>query len=468
MTSLRRLLVVSLLLTIGSATTLSTWFSYRDSMTEANELFDAKLSQSARVLRALAERPLAERQGVDPLLVRVLDREMEGRGDDLATPDGHAYETKLAFQVVDANGALLLRSDNAPDQPMARLQRGFGRTDIENASWRTFALLTSSEHWYLVAEREDIRDELAREIAIGTALPALIALPVLALLVVGIVGWGSRAIARVAQEVERRPVDRLDRLDARQAPKELQGLVQALNRLFARVESALEREQRFTADAAHELRTPISALKLHAENLAASVDQEQRQISLDGLMRGIRRCERLVTQLLDLARLERAGLRPELRSVDFAPVLRGVIADLTPEALARDVELVLEAGDSVPVQGDPTLLAVLARNLIENAIRHGGSRSDVLVSLAQESQHVVLSVEDAGPGIPPEMRERVFARFHRETDSNVPGSGLGLSIVSRVLELLGGSIVLGSGREQTGLRVDVRLPTGERRSLSAP
>lgn len=318
--------------------------------------------------------------------------------------------------------------------------------------------MTSSEQWYLVAEREDIRDELAREIAVGTALPALIALPVLALLVIAIVGWGSRAITRVAQEVERRPVDRLDRLDARQAPRELQGLVQALNRLFARVESALEREQRFTADAAHELRTPISALKLHAENLAASVDQEQRQTSLDGLMRGIRRCERLVAQLLDLARLERAGLRPELRAVDLASVLRGVIADLTPEAIARDVELVLEPGESAPVLGDPTLLAVLARNLIENAIRHGGSQSEVLVTLMRDGEAVALIVEDAGPGIPVEQRERVFARFHREADSGVPGSGLGLSIVSRVLELLQGSIQLGSGPQGKGLRVSVRLP----------
>ncbi|MFO1494253.1 MAG: ATP-binding protein [Lysobacterales bacterium] len=458
MTSLRRLLLVSLLLTIGSATALSTWFSYRDSLTEANELFDAKLSQSARVLRALAARSLADRQGVDPLLVRALDREMEGKGDELATADGHAYETKLAFQVVDANRVLLLRSDNAPEQPMAELRRGFGRTEIDGANWRTFALLTSSEQWYLVAEREDIRDELAREIAVGTALPALIALPVLALLVIAIVGWGSRAITRVAQEVERRPVDRLDRLDARQAPRELQGLVQALNRLFARVESALEREQRFTADAAHELRTPISALKLHAENLAASVDQEQRQTSLDGLMRGIRRCERLVAQLLDLARLERAGLRPELRAVDLASVLRGVIADLTPEAIARDVELVLEPGESAPVLGDPTLLAVLARNLIENAIRHGGSQSEVLVTLMRDGEAVALIVEDAGPGIPVEQRERVFARFHREADSGVPGSGLGLSIVSRVLELLQGSIQLGSGPQGKGLRVSVRLP----------
>jgi two-component system sensor histidine kinase QseC len=439
---------------------ISTWLSYRDSLTEANELFDAKLSQSARVLRALAERPLAEHSEDAPLLVKVLDREMEGRGDELATPDGHAYETKLAFQVLSADGALLLRSDNAPTRPIAELRRGFGRHDIDGAEWRTFALQTTAGRWYEVAERADIRNELASEIAVGTALPALLALPILGVLIFAIVGWGARSITRVAQEVERRPADRLDRIDNDRVPRELQGLVQALNGLFARVESALEREKRFTADAAHELRTPITALKLHAENLAASADAEQRKTSLDGLMRGLRRCERLVAQLLELARLERAGLRPPMHSLALAPLVRGVVADLAPEAIARNIEVVLEAANEVKVAGDPTLVAVLARNLIENAIRHGPSDSEVLVQVSAEAANALLCVEDCGPGIPPESRERVFARFHRGIDHGVAGSGLGLSIVSRIVELHGGSVQLGSGANGRGLRVQVRLPAG--------
>lgn len=458
MTSLRRLLLVSLLLTIGTAAVISTWMSYRDSLTEANELFDAKLSQSARVLQALAEKPLEQRNGDGPLLVRVLDREMTGRGDELATADGHAYETKLAFQVLDAQGALLLRSDNAPEQPMAPLERGFSRYRINGDEWRTFALMTTAEHWYLVAEREDIRNELAAEIATGTALPPLFALPILALLVVAVVGWGTRSIARVAEEVERRPADRLDRIDHLRVPLEMQGLVLALNRLFARVESALEREKRFTADAAHELRTPISALKLHAENLAGSDSAEQRKASLDGMMRGIRRCERLVAQLLELARLERSGLRPETRQVQLAAIVRNVIAELAPEAITRDIEITLDAPESVRVAGDPVLLAVLVRNLVENAVRHGPSQSEVQVHIHADASGVHLRVQDAGAGIPPEARAQVFARFHREPDSHVAGSGLGLSIVSRIVELHQATVGLSSGDDGRGLRVDVCLP----------
>jgi two-component system sensor histidine kinase QseC len=368
----------------------------------------------------------------------------------LRPADGHVYETKLAFQVYTASERLLLRSENAPATALAPLKRGFGRHQIDGEQWRTFVLRTSG-HWYLAAERDDIRSELAREIAVGTALPPLLALPLMAGLILVAVGWATRAIKRVADEVERRPADRLDPLDGGGVPRELRGLVQALNRLFQRVSSALEREKRFTADAAHELRTPISALKLHAQNLAAAQEPCERAASARGLERGIDRCERLVTQLLELARLERSGLQLEARPLDLAVVVRQVVADLAPEALAREVEIECVGDAEVPVAGDRVLLAVLARNLIENAIRHGPPRSVVSVRMAAGAGQAMLQVRDAGPGIPAEQRARVFERFHREAPGTTPGSGLGLSIVSRVAELHGARVelldALGGGLE---------------------
>lgn len=457
MTSLRRLLLVGLLLTIGTAAGVSAVVSFRASLTEANELFDAKLAQSARVLRALVGHNLdAQRTDARTLTVRVLNLDIEGEGDALATPEGHAYETKLAFQVYASDGRTLMRSDNAPLTAMAPLTRGFGRHIIEGAEWRTFALLGSDRLWYQVAERDDIRSELAQEIAVGTALPPLVALPVMALLILFVVNLGARSVARMAEEVENRPADRLDPIDVSAAPRELTGLIQSLNRLFLRVQSTIEREKRFTADAAHELRTPISALKLHAQNLAASTDRAQSEASSRGLMRGIDRCERLVSQLLELARLERGGLKLEARPVDLGMVIRQVVADLTPEALERGIEIEHQADGNCRVAGDPVLLAVLSRNLIENAIRHGPAQSLVSVSLREVEAAVELAVVDAGPGIPSEQRERVFERFHREASGNTPGSGLGLSIVSRIAEMHGCEVRLGDA-EAGGLKVTVRF-----------
>lgn len=462
MTSLRRLLMLSLLATVGGATVVSTVLSYRDGRIEAAELFDAKLAQSARVLRAMSERSL-EGAGDSPVRVAVFDRDLSGRGADLVAADGHAYETKLAFQVLSAEGALLLHSDNAPHSAMAPLRAGFDQRLIDGASWRTFALRGAQDQWFMVAERSDIRDELAREIALGTALPHLLALPLLALLVALIVSWGVRSIARVAAEVEQRPADRLEPIDAERVPVELKGLVVALNGLFARVAAAIDREQRFTADAAHELRTPISALKLHAQNLAASSDEEQRQTSLDGLMRGIRRCERLVAQLLELTRLEHAGERIAEARCDLARIVRDTAAELAPEALARDCELTVSAPESLRVRGDPTLLGVLVRNLLDNAIRHGGQGGrggEVRVALVPEVSGCQLLVEDQGPGIPAAERAAVFERFRRGADATGPGSGLGLSIVARVVELHAGRLSVSDRSDGPGLRLSVHLPAG--------
>ena len=457
MTSLRRLLLVALLATSAVAAAVSALVSFRASLVEANELFDAKLAQSARVLQALVGHNL-DSHALQPVasVVSVIELDLDGEDEALATAEGHAYESKVAFQVHAETGRLLLRSETAPELPMAPLQRGFGRHLIGDASWRTFALQTDDGHWYQVAERDDVRGELAREIAVSTALPPLLSLPVMALLILIVVGWGTRSIARVAEAVEQRPADRLDPIDVQAAPREIAGLIQALNRLFVRVRENLEREQRFTADAAHELRTPISALKLHAQNLAASTDARQRESSSIGLTRGIQRCERLVTQLLELARLERGGLKLDAHTVDLVPLVRQVAADLAPEALERQIELELMAAKTCSVAGDGVLLAVLARNLIENAIRHGPEQSLVGVAISLVDTAVELSVTDAGAGIPAAQRERVFERFHRETSGNTPGSGLGLSIVRRIAELHGASVTLDDAKGG-GLRVSVRF-----------
>lgn len=455
--SLRRLLLLALLLSIGSSSALTGYLSYRDSLIEANELFDAKLAQSARVLKLLAERHLDEGDVRPGTAVDVLDIQVPGEDDALATPDGHAYETKLAFQALAGDGRVMLRSANAPEQAMAPLRAGFGRIERGGEHWRSFALQAPSGRWYLVAERDDIRNELAAEIAVGSLLPPLLALPILAALIAVVVAWGTRAIGAVAAEVASRRPEQLAPIAPDSVPRELAGLIVAYNGLLGRVEDLLARERRFTADAAHELRTPISALKLHAQNLAASRDATQAQESLRGLLQGVDRGERLVRQLLELARLERGEAMSNLADLDLARLCREVAAEVATQAEAQHIEIQVEAPLRCVLRGDPVLLGVLLRNLLDNALRHAPPHSQVSLRLEESELAVLLAVIDQGPGIAPAHRARVFERFHREPGSPGEGSGLGLSIVARVAELHQASVELDDGEGGVGLCVRLRF-----------
>jgi two-component system, OmpR family, sensor histidine kinase QseC len=457
MKSLSRLLLVLLLgvLTLGGL--VSGWAAYRAGRIEADELFDAKLAHSARVLRGLVDAALADDSGEHaPLRIDVWSGTAEGEGDRLATDSGHAYETKLAFQVWLPDGRLLLASANAPAQPLAPLHEGFADTRIDGEHWRSFVLRSAGGRWYVAGEREDVRADIAGDIAAGILWPLAVELPVVALLVVLVIRYGEVALRRVTREVEGRAVDHLRPLDASVVPDEIRGLVLALNRLLGELDGALQRERRFTADAAHELRTPLAALRVHLDNLAAAPDAATRAQAQRSLQRGLDRLQRLVEQLLALSRLEPGAAVPARQPVALRPLLGEVVAGLVDAGLAEGVDLAVD-GEAPAVPGDPLALAVLLRNLLDNALRYTPRPGQVLATLHDAGEAVELVVEDSGPGIPAERRERVLERFHRELGTGTEGSGLGLSIAQRVVALHGGSMRLDESR-WGGLLVRVRLP----------
>lgn len=450
-------MLFALLGVVTLASVASGLLAWRSGLVEAGELFDAKLAHSARVLHGLVDDAL-EDDASEPIRIAVWAGE-PGAQSDLATAGGHVYETKLAFQVWSANGRLLLDSRSAPDEALAPMRAGFHDRDIEGQRWRSFALQAPSGRWYLAGEREDVRGDIAGDIAMGILAPLMVELPVLALLIWLVILYGRRFLRRVSEQVATRGEADLQPLDDRQAPEEIRVLVQSINRLLGSLRGALDRERRFTADAAHELRTPISALRLQLANLREAGDAAQRQHAERQLDRGLRRLDRLVEQLLTLSRVEPGAAPPNLRNFDPVGAAREVLAELASAESARAGDIDLDSpAEALSLRADPTAFGILLRNLVDNGLRYSTPGAPVRVRIERKREGVLLSVEDGGPGIAEDARERVLDRFHRELGSGADGSGLGLSIVRRIVELHDATLRLDRSTDLGGLRVDVLFP----------
>ncbi len=458
MRSIRTTLLISLLGTLFVVMAAAGWFSYRAGLQEAGEMFDARLVQSTRVLVSLVDEPLSELREFpgEPIVLKGWHGQAQGVGEDLAFRDGHAYENKLAFQVWDAQGRLLLRSDSAPATPLAARTSGYADVVIEGAQWRAFTLRSPEGRWFQSAELSDIRDELAGDIAEGTLLPLLLSLPLMALLIWVSVALATRSLRGLSTEIGERDPERLAPLDSARVPREVRGLVDAINALLQRLDTALVRERHFVADAAHELRTPISALKVHADNARHAAGSTEREAAQELLSDSVTRIERLVVQLLSLSRAENVGglrrrepLRLDTLVVTEAEAIRA-LAERKRQSLVLDLQ-------EVTINGDELALSLLVRNVLENAVRYTLPGGAIHVSLRRAEACALLTVEDSGPGIPEAERQRVFDRFYRQLGSGQEGSGLGLTIVQEVVVAHAGSISLGESQSLGGLQVTAQF-----------
>jgi len=287
--------------------------------------------------------------------------------------------------------------------------------------------------------------------------PLALALPLLGLAAWWAVRHGLQPLRRLSSTLRQRQPQALEPVLLPQAPEEMQPMLQALNGLLQRIGGMVESERRFTADAAHELRTPLAAIRTQAQVALAESDQAARRHALQATLQGCDRATRLVDQLLTLSRLESAG-PPSWTLVDLAALARGVARDLAPEALARHQDLALEAETPCPVQGDATLLAVLVRNLLDNASRYSpeGATLRLVVAPVAPGQ-VLLDVQDSGPGLADTDRARLGERFFRVLGSGASGSGLGWSIVQRIAAAHGATVEVGRSASLGGLQVAVRF-----------
>ena len=445
--SLRRtllavLLGLTLVLWVGSAAIV-----YVEARRESQELFDQSLTETGHLLLSLVEKDVREHGLTGPI-----DLPLRGQ------PNPHHY---LLFKVRDAQQRVLYRNDAASDIALSRsAPDGLSWTTIAGQRWRLFSLWDRQRSLQLlVAEPTSHRDDISRGFFYRIALFGLL---LVALATIAI-WWSIHRVFRVLQvsadEVSARTPHELADVNLSGAPAELHPLLLEINRLFGRVRHSRDNEQRFTADAAHELRTPLAAIKTNLQVLQRARSAQEREEFIAALGASVERATRLVNQLLALARLDPQAQEAVLALApdDLAPLLARQEAQWQALAVPYGLALTVNMAPA-PCALDADSLQILLRNLVDNALRYTPAPGAVAVSCGVEQGRSYLRVADTGPGIAPEMHERVFERFVRLGGAQLPGSGLGLSIVRRIAERHGAHIVLGAGLQGRGLALTVIFP----------
>jgi signal transduction histidine kinase len=446
--SLRRRLMAALgLITLLAWCASSLWL-YRAALQEADLLFDNALDHTAHAVLAVVRNEAAE-----------LSESNGGIGFELATIDRDGHHNEIFYQVRGPNGGIAFRSHGAPVVPLAGAHdRGYGTVKIEGQKLRVFTLTTDDNIATIhVAQPMSQRTALAREGAVRLLAPG----PALMLLLVLAVAWAVRRtiepVVRYAGALEQFAPESESSVDGSRLPQELQPVTRAIDGLLARVHEALLHERTLTADAAHELRTPLAALRLQAQVALRAQGAGEREAALTELLAATDRAARVVDSVLTLARYDaRSSAGIGNACVYLGRLAHLVQGEFEPIAAARGIAIEVRA-DETNALGDEDALAIAIRNLVGNALRY--ARARVRVEISSENGRAEIVVRDDGPGISAELAQRVFQRFFRgpDVDGSSPGAGLGLALVRRILELHGGSVQLVPGIDG-GAGVRLSLP----------
>lgn len=461
--SIRKFLLVNLLISIIITTSITAIGNYILDRKDIEYHLDSLLSQYALALVALiGENP-------DPVSLAKIQSQLnkvpevgQGYSKNLVNLFNYDYEDKFQFQVWNENNELILRSANAPLIALSKDHDGFSNESINNQKWRVFTANNVDNKFRLnIAERYDIRAELGHRMARDDFYIMIVVYPLLALNIWLIIGRGLGALKRVTNEVSHRAPNFLEPVNLKFVPIEIKPLVEELNRLFLRLNQALEREKRFAADAAHELRTPLAALKTQAQLLTKINEPKRQKEIIEKIIHSVDRNTHLIQQLLTLSRIvpEDTDNSQNMSLINLHKLAVEEISTLVPMALDKNVDFELDSPDeNILIYGNSTAISIMLRNLIDNAIRYISANGSIKVKLGSTSDAVILTITDNGGGIPAEFRSRVFERFYRILGTKQQGSGLGLSIVQQIALLHHASVTLCTPDNGVGLQVTVNFP----------
>jgi len=442
--SLRGRLLWLLLIAVALAALLQGAIAYYAAGSEADEIFDYHMQQIALALRGgLSFGPLPPR------------------------PSHDVDEPNFDFliQVWAVDGTPVFASAD-PAELARQSVPGFSDVTAHGTRYRVFLSRTPT-HVIQVAQDIAARRELATSLVLRIVGPVMLLAPLLMLAVWWVVTRSTRPLLRARQQIARRAADKLSPLVAPGLPDEVRPLVDEINLLFARLAEAFAAQRNFVADAAHELRSPLAALRLQVQSMQRAADSESRAVAAGRLLAGLDRTGRLVDQMLVLARQDAAADPTGGALIDLRATATLAISDILPAAQDRRVDLGMVDVETVSVTGEPEGLRILFRNLLENAVKYAPEGGTVDVAIRAEQGQAVLEIADSGPGIPMEERDRAFDRFYRVAEGTTPGSGLGLAIAQSIARRHHAVITLGSSSRLGGLLVTVRFPSSNSESQSS-
>ncbi len=440
MKSIRFYLVAALLSTVALGNFVAAVYGYRSSMIEAQALLDMQLADAATLINTMQPR---------------------------SAPVVEQPSSRLAFQIWTENGRLIQRSSNSSETPITVLEDGYRDENFEGYRWRTLSRFNERQRrWILVAERIDIRTQLADDLILRAVVPMVVSLPIIALIVWLVVGNGLSLIKRLAQELRGKRADDLSRLTTSDPPVELAPVVDAINDLLKRLNDSVLRERRFSADAAHELRTPLSAIKVHVHNLRSEFPEHADELAI--LDRDLGRLSHLIEQIMLLYRVTPEHYKANMQKIDLHALAQELIGDLYAD-IEKKQQTISLSGTSQTISGDYDSLVILLSNLILNASKYSPEGASIRVFVDHTELGICLGIEDTGPGIPLAEISRVFDRFYRvggdRHDSKADGCGLGLAIVKHIADLHHANIILENNADTPGLTVNVIFPVNIDTSL---
>jgi len=440
------LIVISLLFTvyIGSAYLLGKYQTRH----EVNEIFDPQLAHSAFLLFDLLDESVASIDQSSNNLP-VIYHNFSGRKKEKQPTLHHStedpnfiYENKFAYQVFNDAGKLLIKSGSAPDKPLSNKTKGFSSFMNGKDQWRVYSLYDEElGFWLYVAEDEFLRNKIADEISAQIPLPALIMTPLFLLLIILCIRSALVPLKQLVARINKQDIRNLKVMKFEIIPKEITPVVEAINSLILRLEDALTREKRLTADTAHELRTPLSVVLIHAQNALNNHSEKERNDALKTLDKGVKRVARLLEQLLTLSKINPETMPTE--KVNLHQLTQQTMAEMAIKLLQKGQEISLQCDKvtkEAQCEGNAFLLEILIRNLIENASQYTPYNGTIQVNLTSNEQQVIFSIKDSGIGVEPEFYSKITERFYRQNQQQGKGAGLGLTLVNNIVQYHQGNI----------------------------
>lgn len=445
--SIRRYLLTSLILALTAGSFLVVIFTYTTAADEIDELYDKNMMEIAETLKSqITALDLEDRH-----IKNTVEFSLESTIKE---------EQEFLVQIWDKNGSSIYTSHRTIPYPFQE-KRGAAITEFAGEPWRTYGVETN-DFIIQISQPQKARDHYIHEISFHLLYPLLFVIPMVGFFLWLAVGRSLIPLHDISVAITKRSATRLQPL-SENTPIEIQPLVRELNELLARLNTSLQAQRNFVADAAHQLRTPLTALQLQLGNLKRAKTDIERERNAANLQNGINRATQLVQQLLTLARLEPDAAEPQKPFINLTHLAQHVLTAHTDMALDKNIDLKLHSITGILVPGNEENICVLLENLLGNALRYTPTGGKVIIHVYTENGQAVINVLDNGIGIKESERERIFERFYRVLGTEVEGTGLGLSIARSIAEQHGGTITVADGIDGKGVGFVVALPLSDKK-----